>query len=62
MSHGGSTAVVPFTEAVRHLLIVGPLQAALVEGLSPIMRGRGLVPMSAAAKGPSGFGKVRIAP
>ena len=50
-----------FTQAVQHLLTVGRLQAALVEGSSPIVRGRGPVPMSASAKGLGGFGKVRVA-
>ena len=39
----------------------GPPQAALVEGSPPIVRGRGPVPMCAAAKGLGGFGKVRVA-
>ena len=50
-----------FTQAVRHLSNVGPLEAALVEGSSPIVRGRGPVPMSAASKGLGSFGKVRVA-
>ena len=42
-------------------MTVGPLQAALVEGSSPIVRGWGPVPMSAAAKGLGGFWKVWVA-
>ena len=60
-SRGNGTAVAQFTQAVRHVSDVGPLEAALVKGSSPIVRARGPVPMSAASKGLGSFGKVRVA-
>ena len=60
-SRGNDAVVARVTQAVQHLATLGPLQAALVEGSSPIVRGRGSVPMFAAAKGLCKFGMVRLA-
>ena len=50
-----------YTAALQRLREVGPLTAALVEGSSPIPRGKGPVPISAALQGLGAFGRVKVA-
>ena len=58
---GGPESEQRYTAVLRRLREVGPLTVALVEGSSPIPRGKGPVPVSAAQRGLGAFGRVHVA-